>query len=140
MPPVRPVRETFLLVALTIEGYDYGKGPCRQLHGDTPWTALRVRWVPVYCFPTFSLRPFAMYVALLGRIRARYLPARLHWVGTRRVALRYVSSCPPLDPYVRLSSSSLLRSKDTIMGKVHVASSMVIPHGQLYACAGYLCT
>src|SRR2546429_2720000 len=26
-----------------------------------------------------------------------------HWVGTGRVALRYVSPCPPLDPYVRLS-------------------------------------
>jgi hypothetical protein len=25
-----------------------------------PWTALRVRWVPVYCFPTLSLRAFAM--------------------------------------------------------------------------------
>jgi hypothetical protein len=31
----------------------------------SPWTALRVRWVPVYCFPTLSLRPFAMYVAFL---------------------------------------------------------------------------
>ncbi len=30
-----------------------------------PWTALRVRWVPLYCFPTLSLRPFAMYVAFL---------------------------------------------------------------------------
>ena len=27
----------------------------------SPWTALRVRWVPVYCFPTLSLRAFAMY-------------------------------------------------------------------------------
>ena len=26
----------------------------------SPWTALRVRWVPVYCFPTLSLRAFAM--------------------------------------------------------------------------------
>ena len=31
----------------------------------SPWTALRVRWVPVYCFPTRSLRPFAMCVAFL---------------------------------------------------------------------------
>ena len=31
----------------------------------SPWTALRVRWVPLYCFPTLSLRPFAMYVAFL---------------------------------------------------------------------------
>ena len=27
----------------------------------SPWTALRVRWVPVYCFPPLSLRAFAMY-------------------------------------------------------------------------------
>ena len=27
--------------------------------------SLRVRWVPLYCFPTLSLRPFAMYVAFL---------------------------------------------------------------------------
>ena len=29
----------------------------------SPWTALRVRWVPVYCFPTLSLRAFAMCAA-----------------------------------------------------------------------------
>src|SRR5436309_1846505 len=28
----------------------------------SPWTALRVRWVPVDCFPTLSLRAFALYV------------------------------------------------------------------------------
>ena len=26
----------------------------------SPWTALRVRWVPLYCCPTLSLRAFAM--------------------------------------------------------------------------------
>jgi hypothetical protein len=31
----------------------------------SPWTALRVRWVPVSCFPTRSLRAFAMCVAFL---------------------------------------------------------------------------
>jgi len=29
----------------------------------SPWTALRVRWVPVSCFPTLSLRAFAMCAA-----------------------------------------------------------------------------
>src|SRR5260370_27346317 len=29
----------------------------------SPWTALRVRWVPLYCCPTLSLRAFAMYAA-----------------------------------------------------------------------------
>ena len=59
----------------------------------------------------------------VGRHEARCLTVRLHWVGTRRVALRYVSSCPPLDPYVRLSTSYGSREKDTIIGKVHFASS-----------------
>ena len=31
----------------------------------SPWTALRVRWVPLYCFPTLSLRAFAMCAAFL---------------------------------------------------------------------------
>ena len=59
MPPVRPVRETFA---------SYGSRE-RDIMGGvhfasstvhSPWTALRVRWVPVYCFPTLSLRAFAM--------------------------------------------------------------------------------
>jgi hypothetical protein len=29
----------------------------------SPWTALRVRWVPLYCCPTLPLRPFALYAA-----------------------------------------------------------------------------
>ena len=37
----------------------------RQLHGTFTVVSLRVRWVPLYCFPTLSLRPFAMYVAFL---------------------------------------------------------------------------
>ena len=31
----------------------------------SPWTALRVRWVPLYSFPTLSLRAFAMCAAFL---------------------------------------------------------------------------
>jgi hypothetical protein len=26
----------------------------------SPWTALRVRWVPLYCFPTLALGAFAV--------------------------------------------------------------------------------
>src|SRR4030095_65895 len=60
MPPVRPVRETFA---------SYGsreRDITRKVHFasstvHSPWTALRVRWVPLYCFPTLSLRAFAMY-------------------------------------------------------------------------------
>src|SRR5215469_8045318 len=55
MPPVRPVRETFA---------SYGsraRDITRKVHFasstvHSPWTALRVRWVPVYCCPTRSLR------------------------------------------------------------------------------------
>src|SRR5262252_7275113 len=61
-PPVRPVRETFA---------SYGsrqRDIMRKVHFasstvHSPWTALRVRWVPLYCFPTLSLRAFAMYAA-----------------------------------------------------------------------------
>ena len=83
MPPVRPVRETFT---------SYGSRQ-RDMMGrvhfassmvHSPWTALRVRWVPVYCFPTLSLRPFALYVALLGRHRARCLTVRLPMVAIGR--------------------------------------------------------
>src|SRR5215510_8422802 len=64
VPPLRPVRETFA---------SYGSRQ-RDIMGEdhfasstvhSPWTALRVRWVPVYCFPTLSLRAFAMCVAFL---------------------------------------------------------------------------
>jgi len=62
MPPVRPVRETFA---------SYGsrqRDITRKVHFanstvHSPWTALRVRWVPLYCFSTLSLRAFAMYAA-----------------------------------------------------------------------------
>src|SRR5512145_3162473 len=62
MPPVRPVRETFA---------SYGsrqRAIMGQVHFASstvhfPWTALRVRWVPVDCVPTLSLRAFAMYAA-----------------------------------------------------------------------------
>ncbi len=65
-PPVRPVRETFA---------SYGSRE-RDIMGNfhfasstehSPWTALRVRWVPLYRFPPLSLRAFAMCAALPGR-------------------------------------------------------------------------
>src|SRR5207244_12794299 len=68
MPPVRPVRETFA---------SYGsrqRDITRKVHfasstEHSPWTALRVRWVPLYCFPTLSLGPFA--VSQIGRASCR---------------------------------------------------------------------
>ena len=51
----------------------------------SPWTALRVRWVPLYYFPTLSLRAFAMcavfphsdYYALFDCLQASELSVRV---------------------------------------------------------------
>ena len=64
MPPVRPVRETFASYGSRQRDI-MGKVHFASSTVHSPWTALRVRWVPLYCFPTLSLRPFAMYVAFL---------------------------------------------------------------------------
>src|SRR5262245_23822520 len=64
MPPVRPVRETFASYGSRARDI-MGKVHFASSTVHSPWTALRVRWVPLYCFPTLSLRPFAMYVAFL---------------------------------------------------------------------------
>jgi hypothetical protein len=63
-PPVRPVRETFASYG-SREREIMGKVHFASSTEPSPWTALRVRWVPLYCFPTLSLRPFALYVAFL---------------------------------------------------------------------------
>jgi hypothetical protein len=62
MPPVRPVRETFTSYG-SRERDIMGRVHVASSTVPSPWTALRVRWVPVYCFPTRSLRAFAMYAA-----------------------------------------------------------------------------
>ena len=64
MPPVRPVRETFASYGSRQRDL-MGKVHFASSTVHSPWTALRVRWVSLYCFPTLSLRPFAMYVAFL---------------------------------------------------------------------------
>src|SRR6266568_7512583 len=61
-PPVRPVRETFASYG-SRERDVYRKLPFRQLHGTFTVVSLRVRWLPLYRFPTLSLRAFAMYAA-----------------------------------------------------------------------------
>src|SRR5262245_6643744 len=62
MPPVRPVRETFTSYGSRQRDI-MGKVHFASSTVHSPWTALRVRWVPLYCFPTRSLRAFAMYAA-----------------------------------------------------------------------------
>src|SRR4029453_1363128 len=59
MPPVRPVRETFASYGSRQRDI-MGKVHFASSMVHSPWTALRVRWVPVFCFPTLSLRAFAM--------------------------------------------------------------------------------
>jgi len=59
MPPVRPVRETFASYG-SRERDIMGRVHFASSTVHSPWTALRVRWVPLYYFPTRSLRAFAM--------------------------------------------------------------------------------
>jgi hypothetical protein len=58
-PPVRPVRETFASYG-SRERDIMGQVPFASSPVHAPWTALRVRWVPLDCVPTLSLRAFAM--------------------------------------------------------------------------------
>src|SRR6266853_2367388 len=62
-----------------------------------------------------------------------------HWVGTGRVALRYVSPCPPLDPYVRLSPHTA-HDRGIFWERSISPAPRCMLHGQLCAFAGYLCT
>ena len=64
LPPVRPVREPFASYGSRPRTI-MGRGHCASSTGPSPWTALRVRWIPVYGFPTLSLRACALYVAFL---------------------------------------------------------------------------
>src|SRR5256712_626797 len=63
-PPVRPVRETFASYGSRARDI-MGKVHFASSTEPSPWTALRVRWGPLYCCPTLPLRPFAMDVAFL---------------------------------------------------------------------------
>ena len=108
-PPVRTVHATFTAHGSRERDVDR-KLPFRQLHGTFTVVSLRVRWLPLYHFPTLSLRAFAMYVALLGRHRARCLTVRL--------------PIPPVRPVRETFASYGSRQRD-IMGKVLFASSTV---------------
>src|SRR5262249_36409259 len=52
------------------------------------------------------------------------------WVGTGRVAFRYVSPCPPLDPYVRLSPHTA-HDRGILWERSSSPAPQCIPHGQL---------
>src|SRR6266567_3750952 len=58
-PPVRPVRETFASYGSRQRDIT-GKVHFASSTEHSPWTALRVRWVPLYCVPTLSLGAFAV--------------------------------------------------------------------------------
>src|SRR2546428_7347041 len=59
MPPVRPVRETFASYGSRARDI-MGKVHFASSTEHSPWTALRVRWVPLYCVTTLSLGAFAV--------------------------------------------------------------------------------
>jgi len=64
IPSVRDTAHTFTAYGSRARDM-MGKVHFASSTEPSPWTALRVRWVPLYCFPTLPLRPFAMYVAFL---------------------------------------------------------------------------
>jgi hypothetical protein len=74
-----------------------------------------------------------------GPLRRALTHRLFQWVGTRRVALRHVSSSPPLDPYVRLSPHTA-HERGILRAMSISPAPRNIPRGQLYAFAGYLCT
>src|SRR6266481_2808901 len=59
IPSVRDTAHPFRAYGSRERGV-YRKLPFRQLHGTFTVVSLRVRWVPLYHFPTLSLRAFAM--------------------------------------------------------------------------------
>src|SRR5437899_11306311 len=63
MPPVRPVRETFASYGSRQRDM-IGKVHFASSTVHSTWTPLRVRWVPVYSFPTPSLRACARHTSL----------------------------------------------------------------------------
>ena len=67
--------------------------------------SLRIRWVPLYCFPTLFLRPFAMYVAFL---RSDYygLFDCLEGLGVS-LGSRLPTLHPPSHPFQALPCSSM---------------------------------
>ena len=65
--------------------------------------------------------------------------ATFQWVGSGRVTLRHVSPIPPLEPYVRLSPHTA-HDRGILWERSISPAPRCIPHGQLCAFAGYLCT
>src|SRR5215475_12928690 len=61
-PPVRPVRETFASYG-SRERDVMGHFHFASSTAPAPWTAFRVRWVPLYYVPPLSLRVFALCAA-----------------------------------------------------------------------------
>src|SRR5215475_15651305 len=61
------------------------------------------------------------------------------WVGSGRVALRYVSPIPPLEPCWRLSSHTA-HERRTFTGNVHFANSTERSPWSACAFVDYLCT
>ena len=105
MPPVRPARETFTSYGSRkmVHLWEISISPApRSLF---PWTALRVRWVPLYYFPTIFLRPFSMYVALL---RSDYydLFDCLERASEFRSRFRFPTHHPPYHPFQALPCST----------------------------------
>src|SRR6266487_5384602 len=112
----------------------------------TAWRALEFRWALACLLSTLLYIPSRLSrVQSIGlkaeccRWRVSPCPFHSHWVGSGRVTLRHVSPIPPLDPYVRLSPHTA--HERGILREMSISPApRCIPHGQLCAFAGYLCT
>ena len=143
MPPVRPVRETFASYGSRQRDI-MGKVHFASSTVHSPWTALRVRWVPVYCFPTLSLRAFAMcavfphsdYYALFDCLQGLgafgtglpsllptllHIPCRLSRVQHRRLSRDVVGGvlCVPRPLFVAPSSLHRVESGLPVFPRTH---------------------
>src|SRR2546425_126622 len=95
MPPVRPVRETFASYGSRQRDI-MGKVHFASSTVHSPWTALRVRWVPLYCLSGRS--------AARATVGGEFPSCTLSVVQrVPRSTVVHVSASPPLIPDGRIS-------------------------------------
>ena len=110
---------------------------------ESPWHPLAKRCVLDTCFLLTS--PFrGMLLTPRGGPRclaptARRVPVYPMVSITFLCRACTAQPCPPLDPYVRLSPHTA-HDRGILWDRSISPAPWCIPHGQLCACAGYLCT
>ena len=94
-----------------------------------------------FCYSIYLMSGHICYIPFSLELDSRCEVVIPHskWVGSGRVTLRHVSPIPPLDPYVRLSPHTA-HDRGILWERSISPAPRCIPHGQLCAFAGYLCT